>query len=126
MGIGQWTHVAVTFDGTNAFLYVNGFLAGGPSGFAFSSGTGAHIYLGAAQAPGYDLFNGALDDVRIYNYALDPVSAVELYADVTGRPGCPYSLTYDLSGDCEVNLTDFAMIASTWMECGLIPETACE
>ena len=45
MAIGQWTHVAVTFDGTNAFLYVNGFLAGGPSGFAFSSGTGAHVYL---------------------------------------------------------------------------------
>jgi len=124
--VGEWTHVAIAFDGANAIMYVNGFQAGGPSPFAFSGGTNAHIYIGAAQDPGYDPFNGVLDDVRIYNYALDPVSAVKLYAEVTGNPGCPYPLAYDLSGDCQVNLEDFAIIASAWMECGLIPETACE
>lgn len=123
--IGQWKHVAVTFDGTNAMMYVNGRQAGGPSAFTFAAGTNARLYLGAAQNPGYDPFVGALDDVRIYNYALDPVSAVRLYAEVTGNPGCPYPLTYDLSGDCEVSLADFAIIASAWMECGLIPEMAC-
>ncbi|MBE0535552.1 MAG: hypothetical protein IH624_07770 [Phycisphaerae bacterium] len=124
--VGEWTHIIFTFDGVNALMYVNGFHAGGPSPFAFSSGTNAHIYLGAAQNPGYDPFNGTLDDVRIFNYALDPVSAVKLYTEVTGHTGCPYPLAYDLSGDCEVNLADFAIIASNWMECGLIPETACE
>lgn len=45
--------------------------------------------------------------------------------------GCNGVLLYDFTGpggepDCIVNLYDFAELASHWLECSLIPESACD
>ena len=68
--IGEWAHVAVTFDGTTARLYLNGQEIG--SG-AFSLGNGATTGLRIGSYNNNSpTFNGDLDEVRIYNRALTP------------------------------------------------------
>ena len=69
---GCWVHVAGTFDGTNAKLYINGTLDSYYSASAPSSNSGL-LYLGTPQdAVGNTLFNfsGTLEDIRIWNIAL--------------------------------------------------------
>ena len=69
---GTWVHVAGTFDGTNAKLYINGTLDSSYPASAPTSNSGG-LYLGTPQdAVGNPLFNfsGTLEDIRIWNIAL--------------------------------------------------------
>jgi len=70
--LNNWTHIAVTYDGTSAVAYVNGFLARtitpvtGP--VAVTSGTlriGSRVGLSPLGR-----FIGAIDETQIYNRAL--------------------------------------------------------
>jgi hypothetical protein len=124
--VGQWAHIAVTFDGATARTYLNGLEAA--SG-AFSLGTGfdTQVNIGNAQSDGENPFNGELDDIQFYNYALDSVSVAVLYTSGSGETLCiPGNPAYDFDGDCKVGLSDFAMIASEWMDCNLYPESECQ
>ncbi len=67
--MGEWTHLAVTFDGTTAAFYVDG-VKTGQGDFSFGTDTGAGVVIGDCQSGGGNPFNGALDEVRIYNRAL--------------------------------------------------------
>lgn len=76
--IGKWYHMAVIYDGTDMEIWIDGALD------AFTSHSGAigtTIYrpvLGQQYAgtPAYN-FNGCLDNVSFYNYALDRNQVVE-------------------------------------------------
>jgi hypothetical protein len=74
--IGQWAHVAVTYDGTTATFYLNGTRTGSGS-FSFSTKTDAAVHFGSDDPNGGNAFNGALDEIRIYDYAL---TAAEIQA----------------------------------------------
>ena len=65
---GAWHHVAYTYDGSTDKLYVDGVLAPTLS-VSHDSGATTAIFMGAASA-GSSLFNGSLDDVRVYTRAL--------------------------------------------------------
>jgi len=67
--IGEWAHVAVTFDGSIATFYVDGKGTGSGS-FSFGSHTTASLVFGACARNGGNSFNGAFDDVRLYDQAL--------------------------------------------------------
>jgi hypothetical protein len=71
-------------------------------------------------------YSGLLKEIRVYNYALDAEGVAELYYDETGEPTCVYPPVMDGTGDCVVNLADFSLLASEWLECGLIPSLACD
>ena len=68
---GEWTHVAVTFDGTTAKVYIGEDQAV-EADFSFGSGIGAVMQFGASEANGGNPFNGALDEIRIYDRVLSP------------------------------------------------------
>jgi hypothetical protein len=90
--VGEWAHVAVSFDGTIVRLYVNGGQTG--SGlFSFGSDTVAHVMLGASQQDGANPFNGALDDVRIYSHALS-VDDIQLLLQPEVPPADVNGFTY--------------------------------
>jgi hypothetical protein len=75
--------------------------------------------------------DGAIDDVRIYSYPLTPVEIADLYVNFEPSkfvcmedPEDPLT-AFDLNGDCQVDLTDFALFAAQWLECQRYPQSAC-
>ncbi len=72
----QWTHVAVTGDGTNFRIYVNGALSQ-ESAFQTTDGSNATYYIGGDPTWIGESYSGVIDDFRIYNVAL---SAEEIEA----------------------------------------------
>lgn len=71
--LGEWTHLVLTYDGTNAKFYVNGVLAltaaATTNDFLVNNGT-SPLYMGEGPATGQTPFTGELDEVALYNYAL--------------------------------------------------------
>lgn len=75
--VGTWAHVAVTFDGTTARFYLNGVQTGSGS-FSFGLDTGAALHFGSDDPNGGNAFNGALDEVRLYDQALTGAEILKL------------------------------------------------
>ena len=120
--VGQWSHVAVTFDGSLAEVYINGERTSDPQGFVPNGFTSAHMVLGATGQGGDDPYKGVLDDVRIYNYVLTPVQIATLYTDVAGGAVCPVHHQYDYDQDCYVDLGDLAIAMANWLACNSVPD----
>jgi hypothetical protein len=88
--MNQWTHLAMSFDGSIKRLYVNG------AQVAWQGGLGAFVYdtaplpvtIGAdwtSNAPS-DFFNGLIDEVSLYNRALTGNEIADIYnADSLGK-----------------------------------------
>ncbi len=85
---GTWTHIVMVYDGTQATdagkvtFYANGIqVSAATFGSGISATTGsnaASVSIGNTPSP--DVFwDGLLDDVRIYNRALTPAEAKQLY-----------------------------------------------
>jgi hypothetical protein len=81
---GVWYHVAATWDGSQVKVYVNGLLDHSPptSKAAPIAVDTRPLYIGGRS--GADLFDGVIDDVRLFNYALTPQEILELKG--TGQP----------------------------------------
>ena len=83
LNVGQWYNVVGTYDGSTIKLYVNGAVSATSAdtgGDACASG--APLLLGERGngSSGYDaLFNGRLDDVRVYDRALSTSEIEQLY-----------------------------------------------
>ena len=124
--IGQWAHVAVTFDGTTARFYLNGSeIASGP--FTPGTMTGATVTIANTQSSiawpdSPETFNGDLDEARIYNRALSPAEIAYL-ADTTPNDGqlhvpvpSPAELyNAEAAGSQNINLKDFAILTDNWL-----------
>ena len=70
MPANEWVHLAITFDGTNAALFINGVADPlGPQAFAIGTKTNAMFYIGVDN--GYKRsFDGYLDEARVYSRVL--------------------------------------------------------
>jgi Ca2+-binding RTX toxin-like protein len=67
--IGQWSHLATTYDGTTMRLYVNGVqVASKPQTGTIAVANGALRIGGNASFAG-EFYDGLIDEVRIYNRA---------------------------------------------------------
>ncbi|MDB4960669.1 MAG: LamG domain protein jellyroll fold domain protein [Myxococcales bacterium] len=72
LGLGAWTHVAISFDGTFKRLYRNGnFEGSGSNGTGVTYDVNAML-LGAdmTNASATNFFRGTIDEVRVYNRQL--------------------------------------------------------
>jgi hypothetical protein len=107
LSVGTWTHVAVTLSGNTATLYVNGSPAASnpsvtinPSDFSPWAN-----YIGKSQWGQDPLFNGRIDDFRVYNYALSAGGVAALAAQIPEMtlPAAPMGLNAT-AGDRTVNL----------------------
>jgi hypothetical protein len=128
--IGRWVHIAATFDGTTARLYLNGNeIASGP--FSFAGGTDAGMTIGNNNSDSWPdspgAFNGQMDEVRIYNRALSAAQIAYL-ADTTPADGELHSLPSQAElfeagtqSTLVVNFADFAVLADRWLDQELWP-----
>ncbi len=129
----QWHMVTVTYDGSIQKVYVDGNLrATGSAGLANASGNAAPIIIGAWNSTSADAdFDGNIDNVMIYSKVLTGTEIGEFY--VANHPGvdsiCNYELPgldFDTNGNCRIDIADFANFAATWLNCNLIPASACD
>ncbi|MDP2684769.1 MAG: LamG domain-containing protein, partial [bacterium] len=68
----RWTHIVATVDGTDLTYYKNGALVNTTSQTVQNGGTAYKLSIGRAGEYAGFYFDGLIDDVRIYNYALTP------------------------------------------------------
>ena len=73
---GAWHNVVYSYDGTNNRLYVDG-LAVPSTTTAHQSASTTVAYLGTYDGAS-ELYNGAIDDVRVYNTALSTAQVGQL------------------------------------------------
>jgi len=117
-----WHHLAVTFDGANSIMYVDGRPLGS-AGFSFGSKGDSMMTIGACEVNGGNPYNGYIDDVRLYDYALSFQEVAVLYTDVWPDVDiCIGNPAHDIDGDCIVGLGDLAAFCSEWLDCNLVPD----
>ena len=73
--LNTWTHLAATYDGTTLRLYVNGVQTGSRPASGSIAGSSSPLKIGGNAVWG-EYFAGLIDEVRIYNRALD-ASAIQ-------------------------------------------------
>lgn len=76
---GVWTHVALTYDGHNTKIYLNGAYDTGETNRNYNSTSGGYILFGKDYII-YDQGHGALHDFRWYNRCLSAADVAALYA----------------------------------------------
>ncbi|HOL87851.1 MAG TPA: hypothetical protein PK965_01330 [Anaerohalosphaeraceae bacterium] len=124
--LNKWQMFTVTMTETGAaVIYKDGIPVASGTVQTPNVVTRTNSWIGRSAWTADAYYNGGLDEVRIYNYALTPDQVADLYVADTG-PFCRWKPTYDLNNDCEVTLADFALIASEWLKCGIYPASACQ
>jgi hypothetical protein len=124
--VGQWEHIAFTFDGTSGTLYRDG-MAVGSGAWSLGPDTDAAMVFGACQANGGNPYNGALDEVRMYNRALSQAEIAYVISGGATALHIPVLSVADLydgepEGSKAVNFKDFAVLADQWLEKQVWPE----
>jgi hypothetical protein len=136
--IGEWVHLAITAKAGEVVMYLNGQVVNQSTAGQAVPQILYPVYFGAlgrdlATGTLLSAFNGYLDDIQIFNYALSWSEVVDLYYPVMQQQVCVnpdnLDLRLDVAGggedgnqpDCRVDLADFAVLASTWLNSGLYP-----
>ena len=68
--LNTWTHIAVTLNGNQAIMYINGALVAQNNAFSYtpaSLGATVNNWIGRSQYPVDGYYNGKIDEVRIWN-----------------------------------------------------------
>ncbi|MEN6309156.1 MAG: LamG-like jellyroll fold domain-containing protein [Anaerohalosphaeraceae bacterium] len=120
LATNQWVHVAVSLSGDTGRLYVNGTLVAKNTAMTYDPITfkPALNYIGKSQWPDA-YYNGLIDDMKIYNYPLSNYQIAQEYISVMGGWVCdkegPEAVLYDFDGNCRVDIGDFAIFATEWL-----------
>ncbi|MDO8470208.1 MAG: LamG domain-containing protein [bacterium] len=77
---GQWTHIAVTWDGATVKHYLNGILDRSQAQGGIPEFTGVKVWVGRVEGLAPNYFAGTIDEVKIFNRAL---SAAEIMGQYT-------------------------------------------
>ena len=122
---GEWHHVAGTFNAVTgvAQVFVDGVLANTSSdNFPNLTLTDVPLFFGGETTDGSVAFVGLLDEVKIWNYALNAYEVAGEYTGIrTDVTICVEIDQFDFNEDCVVDLADFAAFAASWMDCNLVP-----
>ncbi len=98
-----YSNVAGTYDGATAKIYIAGVLRGNASGsitidnetYQLLIGASAGSSKGGSSSSGEDYFNGRIDEVAIFNRALNSIEISDLYdLGVAGNGYCAGAATY--------------------------------
>ncbi len=78
----EWHHYALTTEGDFILIYVDGDLVGNPVSFPYSIGiAGNNLVLGKNEWSGEETFDGAIDEVLIYDRVLSESEIEDLIDD---------------------------------------------
>jgi len=124
---GEWQHIAFTINNANdTALYVDGEVVD-TANWSLGTGTDAHVLIGAtfyAGETGQDCFNGALDDVYLFNSDLTQGQIIKLMGlNERYFPIESPAELYDVEpqNSRSINLRDLEVLADSWLEEQLWP-----
>lgn len=81
--VNTWYHMVFVYDGENSLIYKNGVLQGTLARAWNVVNNGDLFRLGLTETGGANFFNGAIDDLKIYNYAISQSQVTALYNPTT-------------------------------------------
>jgi hypothetical protein len=140
MPTDEWVFVAATYKDNIVTFYT--YVPGNPEdslkfttnsgSLTFGTKTDATLNIGCSYIDStlgaFETLDGILDEIQIYNYAMDGKGIADLYNDVYAKSFCvqTYAEGFDVSGpagtpDCVIDLFDFAVFATDWLSGGLYP-----
>ncbi len=101
LALNTWTQVVMVHDGAKDIIYFNGVKVNEKASVGPLDPTTKPLGIGFDPIDNNNWFNGALDDISIYNFALPDVAVAALYAAQSAFPGTPSDLVaeYTLNGD---------------------------
>jgi hypothetical protein len=99
--VGVWKHVVMVHDGAKDKIFIDGALKGEKNVVGTLNSTTRPLGIGYNPIDGGNWFDGAFDDIQIYNYALTDAEVGALYTAQSAFPGTPSDLVarYDLNGN---------------------------
>jgi len=123
IAFNKWQHVVVTWDGSSNAANVHIYRNGGETGYSTSSNgidppkddDSATVRIGS-RSGGQNVFDGLIDQVRIYNRVLSIADIQALYTLESESSDSipPSTLVGDLNNDGTVNAADWSLMASVW------------
>jgi hypothetical protein len=129
--VTAWQHIAMTWSaGEPARIYVNGWLDDSFTDQAIQGGTLTGytkilVGRGGKDRDGDDAWDGLIDEVRVYDYALSGTEILSamglsgLYVPVTSQANISDE---EPNNSKKVNFKDFAVLADSWLDEILWPE----
>ncbi len=127
-GDGQWRMLTATYDADKKVgkVFVDGEVVATKTGLtlvdteetAFKINSEGWIVWAdqSTQTP----LKGWVDDYTVWDQAMS-----EYWVQAKFDGETVVSLEYDITGDGKVDLQDFSVMASSWMECNWVPQTEC-
>jgi hypothetical protein len=118
----QWHHACGVVERigetTTVKLYIDGVLENSNSDSDLIKPLATDLIIGADGSgyPGRE-WNGMIDDVRFYNYALSDDDILNLSNGL--EPGeiiCIVRPAGDLNKDCKIDFADYAILADNWLK----------
>ena len=101
---GGWQNVVVTWNGTDVDGYIDGFIANSGIAPASLNFNVEEINIGANNAFG-EFLEGAVDEVKVFNYAFTEAEVLNLYASYPVAPAAPQNLQAKVIGPQSIQLT---------------------
>ncbi len=119
----NWHQVVVTYDGDIRKIYIDGLEASTDNPAPHAVQTNENFLIGKTNTTNAtaEFYIGALDEVKVHNYALAAVDVAAEYTGLMGGDLCLAKPVYDLDNDCDVDLADLSALISEWLNCGLYP-----
>ena len=90
---GRWTHLAYTYDGTTARLYVDGVLTTTNKVSSSAPNTSRPLRIGGNAMWSGEFFDGLIDEVRVYDKALTATQVATDMQTPIGGAGRPVDTT---------------------------------
>jgi len=103
----RWYHIAGTYDGDVARIYLDGILLGAKAIGPKQVGNSRPLYCGYNNVSGYPYYlDGSLDELRLYNRALTPAEIRHLYREKDSTR----IILGDVSNNGQVSSYDAALV----------------
>lgn len=111
---GEWKHLVFIHDGTNDKIFMNGALVASKAVAGTMNSTTKPFGIGYNAVDGGNWFDGQIDEVQVYNYALSNADVTNLYTAQNTFPGAVTDLVaeYKFAGNTD-DATQFGNHATT-------------
>lgn len=127
IGVNKWYHLAVTCENNVLKFYYDGVLKDVKPIQGFVPHSSGNLFIGWGERLNYSFFKGAMDDLRIYNYALSATEVkdiVEATDKLTAVPASADALSVNGAVQLKVLLTSIETGAVTDVTAGAIYTTS--